>query len=120
MQPVAVEQVAATFVKALDLPETVGSTYLLGGGASYSYDEILDITGLAQGKDKVAKMHQPLFLLRPMIKMLQGSEYFPITNDQLTMLLEGNVCDTKNWVKTFGIEPLSYADGIGACFRSNP
>lgn len=116
MQPVAVEQVAASFVKALEMPETINATYHLGGGASYSYDEILDITARAIGKERVAKMHQPLFVVKPMIKMLQGNEYFPITSDQLTMLIEGNVCDASEWAKVFDLEPLSYAEGIGKCF----
>lgn len=118
MQPVAVEQVAASFVKALKIPETIGSTYLLGGGASYSYNEILDLTARALGKQKVCKVHQPLFMIKPMIKMLQSIEQFPITSDQLKMLVEGNVCDPAKWAKTFELKPLSYADGIEKCFSS--
>ncbi len=116
MQPVVVDQVAASFVKALKMPGTVGEVYHLGGGASYSYDEILDLTALALGRQKAAKIHQPLFMIKPMIRMMQGSAFFPITSDQLTMLLEGNVCNPGEWSKTFGLKPLSYADGIGECF----
>ncbi len=117
MQPVLVAQVAASFVKALEMPETIGATYHLGGGASYSYDEILDLTAKALGKEKATKIHQPLFLIRPMIKLLQGSEYFPITSDQLTMLVEGNVCDAEEWASVFDLKPTSYAEGIGGCFQ---
>ncbi len=116
MQPVAVEQVAASFVKALEMPETIGATYHLGGGASYSYDEVLDLTAQALGRARAVKIHQPLFMIKPMIRMMQSSEHFPITSDQLTMLLEGNVCDPGDWANTFGLKPLSYADGIGRCF----
>ncbi len=116
MQPVAVEQISASFVKALEMPETVDRIYHLGGGASYSYDEILDLTARAMGKEKVTKAHQPLFMIKPMIKMMQGCEHFPITNDQLTMLVEGNVCDTGDWAQAFELEPVSYAVGVGGCF----
>jgi uncharacterized protein YbjT (DUF2867 family) len=115
MQPVAVEQVASSFVKALAMPETIGETYLLGGGASYSYDEILDLTARALGKQNASKIHQPLFMIKPMIKMLQGFEKFPITEDQLKMLVEGNVCDPADWAQTFDLRPLSYGEGIGKC-----
>ncbi|MEJ2518849.1 MAG: complex I NDUFA9 subunit family protein [Desulfuromonadales bacterium] len=115
MQPVAVEQVAETFVKALQNPETIGATYHLGGGESYSYDEILDLTAQAMGRDSVTKVHQPLFMIKPMIKMLDSFEKFPITEDQLTMLIEGNVCDPEEWAAAFDLEPVSYAEGIGAC-----
>jgi NADH dehydrogenase len=116
MQPVAVEQVAESFVRALAMPETVGQTYHLGGGESYSYDEILDLTGEAIGRDHVTKLHQPLFMVKPMIKLLEHADHFPITADQLEMLLAGNVCDTTAWRTAFSLDPVSYADGIGGCF----
>jgi NADH dehydrogenase len=116
MQPVAVNQVAESFVLALGMPETVGQTYHLGGAESYSYDEILDLTGRAIGREHVTKAHQPLFMVKPMIKMMEHSSHFPITSDQVEMLLQGNVCDTTAWTTAFGIKPVSYAEGIGACF----
>jgi NADH dehydrogenase len=119
MQPVALEQVAASFVKALEMPETIGEIYHLGGGESYSYDEILDLTAQAMGRENVAKLHQPLFVIKPMIRLMQGCDHFPITSDQLTMLIEGNVCDICDWVQTFGLEPVSYAEGVGSCFRDS-
>ena len=116
MQPVAVAQVAESFVRALEMPETVGQTYHLGGGESYSYDEILDLTGRAIGRSHVAKAHQPLFMVKPMVKLMEGSPSFPITLDQLEMLLQGNICDPTDWARTFGLQPITYAEGIAACF----
>lgn len=118
LQPVAAAQVAESFVRALAMPETVGQTYHLGGGASYSYDEILDLTGRAIGRGQVAKAHQPLFMVKPMIRLLEHADHFPITSDQLEMLLAGNVCDNSAWAAAFGLRPLTYAEGIGGCFES--
>ena len=115
MQPVSVAQVAASFVKALQMPESIGGTYHLGGSESYTYDQILDLTAQALGKRNATKIHQPLFMIKPMVKMLQGFEKFPITYDQLKMLIEGNVCDPTPWAEAFGLEPTSYAEGISAC-----
>ncbi len=117
MQPVAVEEVAISFVKALELPDTIGQTYQVGGSASYSYEEILDLTGAAIGREVVRKLHQPLFMMKPVIKLLEGAAAFPITNDQLTMMLEGNVCDPTEWAQTFDILPTSFAYGIRRCFQ---
>jgi len=116
MQPVAVAQVAESFVRALAMPEAIGETYHLGGAESYSYDEILDLTGKAIGRDAVSKVHQPLFMVKPMVKLMEHADSFPITSDQLEMLLAGNVCDVTAWRTTFGIDPISYAQGIGDCF----
>ena len=117
MQPVAVAQVAESFVRALSMPETVGQTFHLGGGVSYSYDEILELTGKALGHEHINKVHQPLFIVKPMVKLMEHSEHFPITLEQVEMLLQGNVCDTTAWTTAFGIEPVSYAEGIGECFE---
>lgn len=118
MQPVALEQVATSFVKALSLPETINQSYHLGGSESYSYDEILDLTAQAMGRERVGKLHQPLFMMKPMIKLLQNHERFPITSDQLTMLIEGNVCDPAEWARTFNLKPDSFAEGISRCIDS--
>jgi uncharacterized protein YbjT (DUF2867 family) len=117
MQPVSVAQVAVSFVKALAMPESIGKTYHQGGSESYTYDAILDLTGKAMGRKQVTKVHQPLFMIKPMIKMLQGFEQFPITEDQLKMLVEGNVCDPDEWAQAFGLVPISYAEGIGECVQ---
>ncbi len=115
MQPVSLAQLAESLVKALDRPETAGKTYFLGGGESYSYDEILDLTAQAMGKEKATKIHQPLFMIKPMIKLMQSSEHFPITSDQLTMLVEGNVCDPREWEKAFDLKAMNYAEGVKDC-----
>jgi uncharacterized protein YbjT (DUF2867 family) len=113
MSPVAVEDVAAGFVGALERPETVGQAYYSCGPADYSYDEILDLIGKALGRDHVRKLHQPLLLMKPVIALLEGLPSFPITTSQLTMLLEGNVCDPAPWAETFSLRPVSFAEGIG-------
>jgi len=115
MQPVAVEQVALSFARALSRPETIGETYHLGGKNSYSYDEIIDIFGQALGKQSVSKLHHPLLLMKPAIMILQNIPKFPIASDQLEMLLEGNVCDPTAWAESFDIEPEDFADGLKKC-----
>lgn len=116
LQPVAVEQVAQSFLKALELPETHRRIFFSGGGESYTYDEVLDITGRALGKENVVKLHQPVMVVRPIVRLMEPFKVFPLTLDQLTMLLEGNVGDERPWAETFGIDPISYAEGIRDCF----
>jgi uncharacterized protein YbjT (DUF2867 family) len=115
MQPVAVSQVADSFVRALDMPQTIGRTYHLAGPRPYSYLELLNAVSAALGKGPVHTIRQPLFLMRPAIKLLQSFQPFPITADQLTMLLQGNVCDPSDWIADFELEPTDFSDGISAC-----
>ena len=115
MAPVAVEDVAAAFVTSLEQEQCIGQTYPLCGPQDFSYNEILDLVAETLGKKPLRKLHQPVCLMKPIISLLQGIPQFPITQTQLTMLLEGNTCDAaalKTWDGTFGIEPHFFAAGI--------
>ena len=112
IQPVSVSDVAAGFVKALETPESIGQTYLCGGPQAYSYDEILDLIGQALGKTKVCKLHHPLWMMKPVVSVMQSLPQFPMTSDQLQMLLEGNCCDPTDWKETFKLELCEFSAGI--------
>lgn len=105
LSPVAVGDVAASFVKALQLPQTIGQSYQCCGARALSYNQILDAIAKALGKDGVTKLHHPLLLMKPLIALLEGFPVFPITRNQLTMLLEGNSCDPAPWAETFALTP---------------
>ncbi len=112
MSPVAVEDVAAGFVGALEHPETAGRTFHCCGPESHSYDELIDLVGAALGRPRPAKLHHPLFLMKPMIALLEAIPQFPVTSGQLKMLLEGNVCDPADWAAAFGLDPTPFAKGV--------
>jgi NADH dehydrogenase len=116
LQPVAVEQVAEGFARALDRPATIGKTYEVGGPQSYAFTEILDQIGMALGKPRVRKLHQPLALMRPLVRLLEPFPFFPITSDQLTMLEENNVCDPSPFYRDFDLTPIAFPDGLQAMF----
>jgi len=117
MSPVSVGEVATGFVKALTLEASIGHTYSCCGPESYSFNEILDLVGRAMGKKRVRKLPQPVFLLKPVVSLLEGLPAFPLSSSQMTMLLEGNVCDPGTWSETFGIDPVSFAQGIGTILK---
>jgi uncharacterized protein YbjT (DUF2867 family) len=112
MSPVAVEDVAAGFVRTLGRPDTSGKIFHCCGPETLSYDEILDRIGEALGKNRVRKLHQPAALIKPLISMFSSIPRFPITRAQLTMLLEGNVCDPAPWAQALGLELHPFSEGI--------
>jgi len=114
LSPVAVEDVARGFVKALELPETEGESFCCGGDEALSYNELLDAVAVALGRTPPGKLHHPLWLMRPVIRMLEGFSAFPITRDQLTMLLEGNTCNPAAWSAAFGFKPTPLVEGLKA------
>ncbi len=118
LQPVCVTDVASGFVAALRVKESISRTYHCGGPNAYSYDEILDLIGLALGKKMpLRKLHQPLSLMKPLVAMLQSLPQFPMTSNQLQMLLEGNCCDPTEWKETFKLELTEFPEGISAFLK---
>ena len=111
LQPIHADDVARCFALALEMPETVGQTYGLCGDRPMSYLELLDTIAAAMGKRVPFKPRAPLCLMRLVIPILQSIPQFPITMDQLQMLLEESVCDG-SWKSTFGFEPRSFTEGI--------
>lgn len=111
LQPIHGADVARCFADALEKPETAGQTFELCGEDRLTYRQLLDAIAEALGKGHPWKPALPLWLMKPVIKALQGVKAFPITLDQLQMLLEENICDGC-WQKTFQFEPIRFRDGI--------
>ena len=116
LQPISADDVARCFAMALKMPETVAKTYELCGPDRFSYNDILDTIGLAMGKTNVIKVRNPLPLMKAIVPIFQRFPLFPITMDQIQMLLEENICDG-NWRETFRFEPERFAAGISRYLR---
>ena len=111
LQPIHADDVARCFALALELPQTIGECYELCGNDRLSYLELLDAVAAALGKSAPLKPHAPLRLMKLLIPVMQHIPQFPITMDQLQMLLEENICDGR-WKQIFGFEPIDFKSGI--------
>lgn len=105
LQPVFVGDVAKGFADALLRPDTETRTFEVGGPERFSFDGLLDRIAASAG-GRARKLHIPLSLLRPAVRSLERLERFPLTTDQLRMLLQENVCDHEPFYSTFGFTPL--------------
>ena len=113
LQPIHVSDVARCFCEALEKPETAGETYCLCGPDRLTYLELLDTIADAMGRPQPLKPKLPLALMKPLIRLLQNFSFFPITLDQLQMLLEESICDG-SWQQTFTTPPVRFREGIRA------
>jgi uncharacterized protein YbjT (DUF2867 family) len=111
LQPIHADDVARCFALALTLPETIGQTYELCGNDRLSYEELLDMIAAALGRSRTFKPHFPLELMKLVIPFMQKIPQFPITMDQLQMLLEENICGGE-WQQVFGFVPRGLREGI--------
>ena len=105
-QPVSVTNLAQGFEKALELEAAQGQTLDVGGPDDVTFDEIMDTLAQVMGK-RIVKIHLPLFPLRLVTSALQHAPGYPLTTDQITMLLEGSTCDEKPFYELLGLEPVS-------------
>src|SRR3989339_967303 len=111
MQPVSVENVSMGFVKAIEQKDAIGKTFDVGGPERIEFNRIIDIIGEVICAPP-HKIHIPAFIMSTMAEMLDWLPSFPVTKDQITMLLEGNVCDEKPFFKHFDIKPIGFKEGI--------
>jgi NADH dehydrogenase len=111
MQPIPVWKVAKALAQALELPPTECKTYDVGGPEPLTFNEIIDTIAAVLGK-KIYKLHLPVWPLRLMAGLLGGFSWFPVTTGQIRMLLEGNTCNPSFFYQDFGLEPISFKDGL--------
>jgi NADH dehydrogenase len=116
LQPIHADDVARCFALALEMPETVGQTYELCGGDRLSYEELLDMIAVTLGRPRPLKPHLPLGLMKLIIPAMQKIPRFPITSDQLQMLLEESIGGGE-WQSVFGFEPRGLQEGISEYLR---
>lgn len=107
LSPIHVKDVATVFVKALTLPATVGQTYLLCGPDALSWKALIALLAQACGTRKLA-LPVPAWLVQTAASLLDRFPNFPLTRDQLTMLLEGNTGDSSAVFELFGVTPTRF------------
>jgi len=112
LQPVSVEDVAEGFVRCLEMPQTIGKTYDIGGPEKIAFDRMLDLIGQAMGKRSVRKIHLPVGVMQTLAYYFGKYSFFPVTSDQIAMLLAESTTDDQTYFKEFGITPKHFAEGI--------
>jgi len=111
LQPIAADDVARCFAIALEKSNTSGEVYTICGPDRLSYLEIVDAVSQALGRHFVLKVKNPLLLMKLVTPLLERFPFYPVTSDQITMLLEESICDG-SWTETFGFEPAGFEAGI--------
>ena len=101
MQPIAVEEVAQSVVQALTLPNAHAQTIAAVGRRRLIYIELLDVVTRALDNNPRPKIKVPVSFVK--VGMRFAGSMLPITPDQLTMLIAGNVADETDFYDTFSV-----------------
>lgn len=117
MQPIAVEQVAKAFTRALGQSDTQGETLDLCGPERLALREILRCILEITERRRVL-LPVPWTLARAQAALLEFvltrrlGRTSPLTRDQLLMLAEDNVGDGSRADRLLGLEHLPFRDGL--------
>jgi NADH dehydrogenase len=112
LQPVSLENVTDAMARSLLMPQTQGKSFDVGGPDRIRFRDLLEKIA-AHYKVHMNTMRVSSKFMKPMVKLLQRFKSFPLTVDQLVMLVEDNVCDPSNFQSVFEIEQLdSYFEAL--------
>ncbi len=117
LQPVFAGDVARGFADAVARPETAGAVFDVAGPERLSYDELVGKIAAGLGR-RLRRVHVPLSLLRPVVRALERYPSFPLTTEQLAMLLAGNTADVEPFRAVFGVPLLSLSRYISGGFKA--
>lgn len=105
-QPVSVTTVAQGFERALAQEAAYRQSLDVGGPDNVTFNELMDTLARVKGKS-IIKVHIPVFPLRLATAILEHAPGYPLTRDQITMLLEGSTCDEKPFYDLLGLTAIS-------------
>ena len=103
LQPVYVGDVAKAIVDSIKNKKASKKIIEIGGNKQYSFNELIDVLARSRNK-RVIKIHLPLLIARFMARIFGRFSFFPITAEQLDMLVAGNICDNTEFINTFKVE----------------
>ena len=107
MSPIHVKNVAEFFVKSIKLKVCEKNIFDLGGPEALTWKEIIHQIALASGK-RTWKIPAPVVVIKIAASILDRFKWFPVTRDQITMLMEGNTVST-NYFDDFSINPIKFS-----------
>jgi len=111
MQPVPVWTMAQAYALALEKPETENRIYEVGGPEPLSFNAVIDTLGQVLHR-WVFKVHLPVGMMHGLAGYLGRFAWFPLTTGQIRMLLEGSTCDPGAFYQDFGLEAISFKEGL--------
>ena len=103
MQPVSVEEVSEIFVKSIYNKETDNKKFNVCGNKILTYKELLELIIITKKFNKLL-IPVPVSIIKLLTILFDKFENFPLTKEQLIMLLEGNTCEEREIFNILQIE----------------
>jgi NADH dehydrogenase len=113
LQPVSIGNVASAMSRTVTMPETQGQVFEVGGPERHAFIDIMYKVARHYGVWPNTMSVSSRFA-KPMVRFAQRFRSFPLTYDELVMLLEDNICETEHFTTTFGVTLDPYESQIAS------
>jgi NADH dehydrogenase len=117
LSPVHAADVAEVFVRSLTDSDMRRRTEALGGPESLSWKDILGRIAAATEKPLLT-LPVPVWGVRSAAALLDRFAFFPVTREQLDMLVAGNTCDSRRVFERYGLEARCF-DQCGLAYLAS-
>ncbi len=116
-QPVAIETVVEGFVKALTDDKALNKIFEVGGPSRVSFNQLVDMIAKAKGVAGHIKIHLPIWIMKQVAGVMHGIwAGFPVSPDQITMLQEDNICDSRAFYTNLNLSARDFTvEAIKRC-----
>lgn len=109
LQPVSIANVVSAMAASVTKPESQGREFEVGGPERVAFIDL--VHAVARHYEVWPNMFKASSkLMKPVVKFMQRFPSFPLTVDEMLMLLEDNVCDTEEFTRTFGVKLDPYME----------
>ena len=107
MSPIHVQNVSEFFVKSISMIESDYKIYNIGGSRDIKWKDMIAMLSKSCGKNKFS-LPVPILLVKLLACIFDRWSWFPITNDQIKMLVAGNTCDSNKHFEDFNIKEIPF------------
>jgi NADH dehydrogenase len=111
LQPVALHDVVGAMARTVTMPETQGKVYEVGGPERVAFVDLMHKVARHYGVWPNTMSVSSRFA-KPVVRFAQRFRSFPLTLEELYLLLEDNVCDASAFTSAFGVTLDTYVDKI--------
>ena len=119
LQPVHVRDVCAGFVRALTDERARSHIFEFGGPEIMTFNRMLDLIGEVIGITPVRKVHMPVGLFKTVSSVLMRFPQYPISPEQIDMLVKGNSTEDNSYYDFVERIPISFKEGISEYLASD-
>jgi len=116
--PIHVKDVASIFIKSIEHKDMFNKIYSLGGPDKVTWKNMIKMVSKVVGKKKMS-IPAPVIVVKTIASLFKYLKWFPVTPEQLTMIMEDNTCESTELFNNLNMEPIIYNEENLSYLKSN-